>query len=109
MNLNTLNMTRGRFARVCVEIDLQKLVLSRFNLNNVWYKVEYESLHLLCTMCGCYDHVVRMCMSPLTTMEKCAQDRELIAKGGGSSTLSGNGSADEKIKETVITRSWMSK
>ncbi|XP_020236520.1 uncharacterized protein LOC109816067 [Cajanus cajan] len=61
VDLNTLNMTRGRFARVCVEINLNEPVVGRFFLNGVWYNVEYERLHLLCSSCGCYGHVLRNC------------------------------------------------
>ncbi|XP_020238357.1 uncharacterized protein LOC109817506 [Cajanus cajan] len=61
VDLNTLNMTRGRFARVCVEINLNEPVVGRFFLNGVWYNVEYEGLHLLCSSCGCYGHVLRNC------------------------------------------------
>ncbi|XP_020211721.1 uncharacterized protein LOC109796460 [Cajanus cajan] len=61
VDLNTLNMTRGRFTRVCVEINLEEPVVGRFFLNGVWYNVEYEGLHLLCSSCGCYGHVLRNC------------------------------------------------
>nr|KYP61063.1 hypothetical protein KK1_023487 [Cajanus cajan] len=61
VDLNTLNMTRGRFPRVCVEINLNEPVVGRFFLNGVWYNVEYEGLHLLCSSCGCYGHVLRNC------------------------------------------------
>ncbi|XP_020211512.1 uncharacterized protein LOC109796242 [Cajanus cajan] len=61
VDLNTLNMTRGRFARVCVEINLNEPVVGRFFLNGVWYNVKYEGLHLLCSSCCCYGHVLRNC------------------------------------------------
>ncbi|XP_020211516.1 uncharacterized protein LOC109796245 [Cajanus cajan] len=61
VDLNTLNMTRGRFARACVEINLEEPVVGRFFLNGVWYNVEYEGLHLLCSSCGCYGHVLQNC------------------------------------------------
>ncbi|XP_027351305.1 uncharacterized protein LOC113862417 [Abrus precatorius] len=35
VDVNTLNMTHGRFARVCVEIDLDKPVMGKFCLNDV--------------------------------------------------------------------------
>nr|KYP46365.1 hypothetical protein KK1_032011 [Cajanus cajan] len=72
VDLNTLNMTRGRFARIYVEIDFHKLALGRFNLNNVWYNIEYKGVHLLCTICGCHGYVSRVCASPPIMMEKCA-------------------------------------
>nr|KYP40980.1 Transposon TX1 uncharacterized [Cajanus cajan] len=61
VDLNTLNMTRDRFARVCVEINLNVPVVGKFFLNGVWYNVEYKGLHLLCSACGCYGHVLRNC------------------------------------------------
>nr|KYP51188.1 Transposon TX1 uncharacterized [Cajanus cajan] len=67
VDLNTLNMNRGRFARVCVEIDLNSPVVGKFCLNDRWHKVEYEGLHLLCTGCGCYGHLIREC--PKTVFE----------------------------------------
>jgi len=44
---NTLDVRRGRFARVCIEIDLEKPVVGRVWLQGHWYKVEYEALLLL--------------------------------------------------------------
>ncbi|XP_020218786.1 uncharacterized protein LOC109802009 [Cajanus cajan] len=69
VDLNTLNMTRGRFARVCVEIRLDQPVVGKFNLNGIWYNVEYEGLHLLCASCGCYGHIMRNCSRTLSTQE----------------------------------------
>nr|KYP44678.1 Retrovirus-related Pol polyprotein LINE-1 [Cajanus cajan] len=43
----TLNATRGRFARVCVEIDLDQPVVGKVWFQNNWFKIQYEGLHLL--------------------------------------------------------------
>ncbi|KAF7842622.1 Zinc finger, CCHC-type [Senna tora] len=57
-----LNMaTRGRFARVCIEIDLKKALIGKIWIRGHWVKVEYESLHSLCSLCGVYGHVSRDC------------------------------------------------
>nr|KYP61988.1 hypothetical protein KK1_016503 [Cajanus cajan] len=56
VDLHTANMLRERFARVCVEVDLNTPVVGKFNLNGKWYNIEYEGLHLLCSNCGCYGH-----------------------------------------------------
>lgn len=56
---NTLKVERGKFARICVEIDLTQLVVGKVWLNGHWYKVEYEGLHLICASCGCYGHLSR--------------------------------------------------
>lgn len=42
---NTLDICRGRFARVCVEIDLNIPVIGKVWLKDYWCKVEYEGLH----------------------------------------------------------------
>jgi hypothetical protein len=58
---NTLKVERGRFARVCVEVDLTVPVVGKIWVNGHWYKVQYEGLHLICTNCGCYGHLGRNC------------------------------------------------
>ncbi|XP_057432404.1 uncharacterized protein LOC130725170 [Lotus japonicus] len=61
VDMNTMDMQRGKYARICVEIDLSKPVLGRVGLRGVWYNIEYEGLHLLCSHCGCYGHLARNC------------------------------------------------
>jgi hypothetical protein len=68
VDTNTLKIERGKFARVCVEIDLTMPVVGKIWVNGHWYKVQYEVLHLICTSCGCYGHLGRNCSSkPATT------------------------------------------
>lgn len=76
---NTLDIRRGRFARVCIEIDLTKPVVGKVFLKDHWYRVEYEGLHRICTTCGCYGHLGQDCMqkastTTLTTAETTKQD-----------------------------------
>jgi hypothetical protein len=61
VDTNTLKVERGRFARVCVEVDLTVPVVGKIWVNGHWYKVQYEGLHLVCTNCGCYGHLGRNC------------------------------------------------
>lgn len=61
VDMHTLRVARGHFARVCVEIDLKQLVVGKVGVNGQWYKVEYEGLHLICAQCSCYGHVSRNC------------------------------------------------
>jgi hypothetical protein len=58
VNMNTLNVERDRFARICVEIDLTLPVFGKINVNDHWYNVQYEGLHIICGRCGCYDHYI---------------------------------------------------
>lgn len=57
---NTLRVEGGRFARLCVEIDLSLPVVDKFWLRDHWYHVEYEGLHL-CSNYGCYGHLGQNC------------------------------------------------
>ncbi|KAJ1391965.1 Zinc finger, CCHC-type [Sesbania bispinosa] len=76
---------RAKFARICVEIDLSKVLVSFFELNNRAYKVEYEGLHFICFNCGRYGHSKDSCpllkdqvVHPLETeptVEEVAQSR----------------------------------
>lgn len=80
----TLKFDRGRFARVCVEIDLNKLVVGKLCVMGTWHKVEYERLHVICSCCGCYGHVTQNCtMKPPTVVVQ--------SDGGSPSTVAGKG------------------
>lgn len=69
VDLNTLahcnnqrNMVeRGKFARVSVEIDLNKKLQSRFVVRSRVFTVEYEGLDTICFRCGKYGHGQEIC------------------------------------------------
>ncbi|XP_061362323.1 uncharacterized protein LOC133306059 [Gastrolobium bilobum] len=47
---------RGKFARLCVELDLSKSLRGEYILEEEIFKVEYEGLYLICLHCGKYGH-----------------------------------------------------
>lgn len=51
----------AKSARICVEVDIIKVLISRFEFNNHIYNVEYEGLHLVCFGCGRYGHKKEVC------------------------------------------------
>ncbi|CAN1145596.1 hypothetical protein LINPERHAP2_LOCUS14763 [Linum perenne] len=57
----TLEGSRGNFARICVEVDLSKPMLSKYRLRRRVRRIEYEGLHIICFNCGCYGHKVEAC------------------------------------------------
>ncbi|RDX93831.1 hypothetical protein CR513_23871, partial [Mucuna pruriens] len=57
----TLIHTQGKFARICVEIDLQKSLVPKIEAKRHVYCVEYEGLHLICFKCDKYGHKVPQC------------------------------------------------
>ncbi|XP_057442366.1 uncharacterized protein LOC130734080 [Lotus japonicus] len=66
---NTLRAERGKFARICVELDLTLPVIGKVCIEGHWHRIEYEGLHVICTSCGCYGHRARECKAaPLAFM-----------------------------------------
>ncbi|KAF7822535.1 receptor-like protein EIX1 [Senna tora] len=63
-----LVVERGRFARICVEVDLSKQLLAKFTLRKKTRRIEYEGLHMICFSCGVYGHRKENC--PLNKKEQ---------------------------------------
>ncbi|CAN1810420.1 hypothetical protein LINPERHAP1_LOCUS25900 [Linum perenne] len=61
LDLATAEGTRGRYARVCVEVDLTKPLLGKYIIEDRVFKVEYESLENMCFDCGMYGHKRESC------------------------------------------------
>ncbi|KAI9102969.1 hypothetical protein K1719_023408 [Acacia pycnantha] len=59
---------KGGFARMCVEVDLQKPLLPGFSHFGEERRFKYEGLHLVCFTCGRYGH--RMDQCTVTTQSK---------------------------------------
>lgn len=60
---------RGRFARLCVEIDLQKKLIPRVICASALFNVEYEGLGLICFGCGRYGHRREACPAKASPSE----------------------------------------
>ncbi|CAN1133300.1 hypothetical protein LINPERHAP2_LOCUS7563 [Linum perenne] len=57
----TLQGNRGNFARIYVEVDLSKPLLSKYHLRRRVRHIEYEGLHTIGFSCGCYGHQQDKC------------------------------------------------
>ncbi|KAK3222484.1 hypothetical protein Dsin_009509 [Dipteronia sinensis] len=57
----TKTQARGRFTRICVEIDISKPLLGALSIDDRSIRVEYESLGLVCFKCGIYGHSKDSC------------------------------------------------
>lgn len=53
---------RGRYARVCVEIDLSKPLLPSVTVLEEPQLVKYEGFHLICFRCSRYEHRGEECV-----------------------------------------------
>ncbi|KAJ7959865.1 reverse transcriptase [Quillaja saponaria] len=57
----TSRADRGNFARICVEVDLSKPLVSRYELQKQVSFIEYEGHHLVCFQCRHYGHAKETC------------------------------------------------
>lgn len=56
---------RGRFARICIQVDLNKPLVKEFQISNHRQRVQYEGITALCFECGCIGHRATECKSKL--------------------------------------------
>ncbi|CAN1837345.1 hypothetical protein LINPERHAP1_LOCUS35067 [Linum perenne] len=63
----TADGERAKYARVCVEIDLDKPLLGRYDIDGIIYKIVYESLETICVSCGHYGHLEQDCLKETGT------------------------------------------
>ncbi|KAI9080533.1 hypothetical protein K1719_037499 [Acacia pycnantha] len=61
LDIHTEQRARGKFARMCVELDLTKPLVPEFAVEGQVLSVVYESLGLLCNKCGHVGHAKEVC------------------------------------------------
>ncbi|XP_039015132.1 histone-lysine N-methyltransferase, H3 lysine-79 specific-like [Hibiscus syriacus] len=76
VDYRTAWMTRGKFVRICVEVDLNKPLLSQIRIGNTIFNIEYEGLHLICFMCGMVGHKSDAC--PIKHFENPQTEKEKV-------------------------------
>lgn len=61
-NGGEMNTTeKGRFARISVQINLEKKLVPKVKIRNRTYLIEYEGLNSICFKCGKYGHNKEVC------------------------------------------------
>lgn len=83
---NTGTAARGRFARICVEVDITKPLLTMFKLRKIIRHIEYEGLHLVCFECGIVGHRKEDCVK-----SRSENDQEEPPAAGETEELAVNG------------------
>ncbi|XP_015931305.1 uncharacterized protein LOC107457649 [Arachis duranensis] len=61
IDLATKSAERGKYARVCVQINLRLPVIKRIQVDGHMYDIEFEHLNLICEKCSYFGHVTREC------------------------------------------------
>nr|XP_023918541.1 uncharacterized protein LOC112030090 [Quercus suber] len=84
---NTASEVRGRFARICIQVDLNKPLTMSILLEGVVQEVQYEGINNLCFSCGRVGHRREGC--PYTIKES-KHDLEMDGKTNLSSGKEGN-------------------
>ncbi|XP_019184589.1 PREDICTED: uncharacterized protein LOC109179535 isoform X2 [Ipomoea nil] len=61
VDYTTSLISKGKFARVCIEVDISKPLLAKYTLSDTVWPIVYEGLHLICFGCGLYGHRLEHC------------------------------------------------
>lgn len=61
IDTHTTTETRGRFARLCVQVDLEKPLIRVIKCGDLEHPVQYEGIHSMCFSCGRVRHKVKGC------------------------------------------------
>ena len=61
IDTHTIAEVRDRFARLCVQVDIDKLLITNILIGGIHQHVNYEGMHRLCFSCGRIDHRREAC------------------------------------------------
>lgn len=81
-----MSVTQGRFARLCVQVDLQKPLIPFIELLENLQNGEYEGLHITCFECGGYNHRKENCSRRVRLLESVDKDTPQQVQEGEKST-----------------------
>lgn len=62
--------SRGKFAHICVKLDLSKPLVSHLKIRGYHLNLEYEGLHQICFSCGRYGHKAEHCSSSTCSVKQ---------------------------------------
>ena len=75
----TANEARGRFARLCVQVDVDKPLVTTVLLGGIHQAVNYEGIHKLCFSCGRIGHRKEACpylIRSIAQLDKDGSDKD---------------------------------
>ncbi|XP_019161966.1 PREDICTED: uncharacterized protein LOC109158503 [Ipomoea nil] len=84
-------VSRGKFARICVEVDITKPLISKFNYKGKVRHVAYEGIHMICFACGIYGHAPDACPRASKTVPAQEQATEGEARKQATTAVKSTG------------------
>lgn len=91
---------RGRFVRICVEVDITKPLLTMFKMKKRVRQIEYEGLHLVCFDCGIVGHRKEECMK--NKSENISEGEQAVGDGEEVAVNGENYSRKVQIKKDTL-------
>lgn len=61
MDKTTEMAKRGKFVRMCIEMDISKPLIPKIVVRGKVQRVEYETIGTVCFKCGFVGHIDNMC------------------------------------------------
>lgn len=106
LKIDSLTTTQncGKFARLCVELDLTKPLEAFVQINQNWYNIEYEGLPEICYLCGPYGHEREACTWKHEVQTKQNGNGQKDACMGIEAT---EGSGTNKLAKDGLRGPWM--
>ncbi|RYR28101.1 uncharacterized protein LOC107646044 [Arachis ipaensis] len=98
VDMNTASQTKGKFARLCVELDLDKPFHSKYLVNERNYHIEYEGLHMLGFTCGKFGHTEGCIEKAQSATFKCTSGDQDTGNKANSQEERQNGTGDRRIR-----------
>nr|POF15884.1 uncharacterized protein CFP56_17124 [Quercus suber] len=82
----TANEARGRFARLCVQVDVDKPLVTTVLIGGIHQTVNYEGIHKLCFSCGRIGHRKEACPYTIRSNSQLGKDGHDKQEGSAGST-----------------------
>ncbi|XVF49526.1 hypothetical protein PTKIN_Ptkin04bG0019700 [Pterospermum kingtungense] len=93
----TDQVSRVKFAHLCVELDITKPLLAKFKLRRRTWRIEYEGIHFICFQCGVYGHRKELCLENQTFV----QPKNEPVKKGVTEMVNGQIGKENEIRQEV--------
>lgn len=93
--------SRGRFARICVEIYLDKKLISMIIVLGLTFFLKYEGLHAICFRCGKYGHKKESCVDAVPSISGFESQGKEVQVNGETSNMDIQVLDSDKDKESA--------